>query len=610
MGIGEDYQKVIDLLVELRNKIAVRRIRFADLGEELIAELIQAGFGLEELEKKDADREFVQAYVANYNGICKLQKIDAEIDFLNLMLAGIQWWKEKEEEKEKENLLRMQKMQEKLLPKELHCVDEDGVKHIMVEPRELLLQQNASLKDIDYQRLDVVVKYLAIENYFEKNTYGFEIYRKLQKARRADAGGETKGVEQMAESVFSSLIQSIEEKGFLEESEISCDEQLQLLDGAHRLAACLYFKVPKVRVKVIKDTASICPFTMEYLNRSGLTEEELNHVREKAEELLNENCVENVCILWPPVMKYFDELTGIIGNTFHVSEWKDYEYSEETFPRIVRGIYHVDDIADWKIQKKIDAMASCSQKKLRVLKLKIMSPHFRLKDLNFHTISTVGEQLKSIIRNQYKDLVENYIYDIIIHTADNFYQSEYMNKLFEQVFSLENYFERINKADYFLIKHNTPYTPQDFPKSYAFSKDIDIICSKEDYCDLEQETAQFLEETVSGYEIRKIKKDTGMLFRVELLGFLIIQIDLGIAVDGINEAFWREALARKEECKGFYIPTVKDEICIRVNEFLKNSRKLHHLQYIKEHIEDYDKNILNSYLGYTEEQYQELEEQL
>lgn len=608
MGTAEEYQKILELLGEIKERIIAGRMRFVDLGADLIAELIEAGFDVgQSEEERQANEALIEAYVSGYKSVALLGNRAAELAYLEMIISAIRAWMHLVLRQEKDLMERIKYIQKDVLPVQMFDMTEDKVKHIRMDVRELFLQQNASIFEMDYQRLDVVIKYLAIENYYGQNDYGFYLHQKLQRLRQGQSECMPEGYEAISREAFRSLISSIEQNGWDDTSEISVDSRLFLTDGAHRLAASIYFGVSEIRVQVIDEEINVLPFTLDYLREGGFTDEEIAIIRKKAEELLNKCKVNISCILWPPAAKFFDQITGEISTGCKVASYRDYVYCEETFPRIVRGIYHIDDIADWKIQMKIDAMSKCSEKKLRVLKLEVLAPYFRLKQMNFNTLSTIGENLKRIVRERYMNLVDNYVYDIIVHTGDNFRQSEYIEKLFEPALSLERYLEEIKDVNYFLVKHETPYTPEDFPKSYAFSKDIDVVCTAKDFAVLEEKTARFLEEEVHGFEIRTIRKNSGVLFRVELNGFLIIQLDLGIGTAGIKEEFWEEALSRRVELRGYYVPTIKDEICIRANEYLQNPAKVHHLEYLKTHREEFSRAYVETYVEHDAAKLDEME---
>ena len=391
MGIEEEYQKVIDLLEKLKSRILGGRICFAELGGDLIAELVAAVYEVgHSEEEKHAANELINAYVKEYKVISRLNNRDIEIAYLDTMISSIQAWMFVKARQEKELIDNINDVQSGVLPEEMANIEKGKIKHITMDVRELFLQQNADIFKMDYQRLDIIVKYLAIENYYGKNDYGFNLHQKLQKLRQNQSAYMPEGYELISREAFRNLIQSIEKNGWDKESEISVDNRLFLTDGAHRVAACLYFGITHVRVQVLDDDIDILPFTVDYLENGGFTKEEVNIICKKAEELLERCKVKISCVLWPPVEPYFDQIRNEISPD---CEYTDYIYSEETFPRIVRGIYHIDDIDDWKIQMKIDAMSKCPVKKIRYMQLEVLAPYFRLKQMNAHTISVVGEKL-------------------------------------------------------------------------------------------------------------------------------------------------------------------------------------------------------------------------
>ncbi len=577
-GTREEYDKVISLLTTLRDKIQNGSISFKALGSDLIDDLIKSSFGHGDNTAENTARQaFADANVRNYELICGADNRQLETAFFDTIISGMGLWKEIAAAL-KDDLDEAKDIQRRVVPYKEGDGSDD--RHIIMDVRELFLQQNNSMTGIDYQRLDVVIKYLAIENHFGRNDYGMKLYKKLQAHRSKIMKGVPEGYEDSGEKVFGSLIDSIAENGFDTDSEITCEAGLSLMDGAHRLAACLYFGIPEIRVRVLKDRIAIEPsFNEEYIRSGDFTEEEIRIIRETTATLINRCKVGISCILWPPVCQYFDKITMEIASVFKVTEIKDFEYSNETFPRVVRGVYNVDDIEQWKIDRKIQAMSRFTLKRVRVLKLDMTAPRFRLKELNNNTISETGERLKNIIRSKYKEQVPDYIYDIIVHTADNYRQSEYMDKLFSKAVKLDEYLKGIGGMKYVLIKHDTPYMTPDFPETYPFSKDIDIVCDCKDYNRIVEYTGQVLSR-IEGYELKHISYEGRDLFRLELSGFLIIQFDISVGMDGISQDFWRDVMDNRCSRGIYYIPQTAHEVCIRICEYLKNPAKKHHLQYL------------------------------
>ena len=70
----------------------------------------------------------------------------------------------------------------------------------------------------NFLRMDTVIRYLAIEQYYGKNNYGYELYNKMQTAR-------LKKKESSALNQFIQLLKSIEELGYSESSLITINQK-------------------------------------------------------------------------------------------------------------------------------------------------------------------------------------------------------------------------------------------------------------------------------------------------------------------------------------------------------------------------------------------------
>lgn len=94
----------------------------------------------------------------------------------------------------------------------------------------------------------IAVRYLAIENYFGKNNYGYSIYIKAQ-ALRCEKGTAEKRLK-----AFCNLIQSWEKHGYKLDSNIFIDDKYQLIDGAHRITLAWYFQLKEVVCNIFRST--------------------------------------------------------------------------------------------------------------------------------------------------------------------------------------------------------------------------------------------------------------------------------------------------------------------------------------------------------------------
>ncbi len=273
-------------------------------------------------------------------------------------------------------------------------------------------------------RMDIFVKYMVILEYYELVEGAYEAYIKMQRERLRITEKEA----QDALEKYKCLIRSFEQEGYRSDSFIVCDEKMRIMDGAHRTALCLYFGVPYVSVQIVPRTFS-CEFSVDWFWEKGYDIEFVRKIEDTKKELLVNNEV-ITAVLWPPAERFFDEITEILNILSEVISWKDYEFqSYSYFSDILREIYSVDDIAKWKVEKKLlhmDTGHIC----IRVIQLRISQPEYRLKVNTHLPISKRVETIKRIIRGRYVDQVSNYFFDTIIHIADNYDQSRNINQIF------------------------------------------------------------------------------------------------------------------------------------------------------------------------------------
>lgn len=97
-----------------------------------------------------------------------------------------------------------------------------------------------------FSRYDIAVRLLAIEEYFGKNTFGMSLYKKMQNERVHLGYGE------ISEERFVRLIMSWEKTGYDPDSEIIVDQNMHLIDGAHRLALAIYYRLSFLKVRIVE----------------------------------------------------------------------------------------------------------------------------------------------------------------------------------------------------------------------------------------------------------------------------------------------------------------------------------------------------------------------
>ncbi len=440
-------------------------------------------------------------------------------------------------------------------------------KHIKCEVRELFFQHNS---ERDFLRYDMIVRLLAVEDYFNKNNFGFDFYKRMQ-ANRVSKEWVDESVER-----FKNLIDSYQKDGYDETSEIELDNNLNLIDGSHRMALALYNEEGFISCKVRPFKLEV-NYGIEWFIVNGFTQEEIMILREKYKELHSKLIVPFTCTIWPPAQAYFEEISENLSLYGRVTEVEDFELTPHNFKALTKGIYHVDDIENWKIEKKLQMMGCTESMKVRMVQLQLEEPSFRLKQTNNKTLSKQCEVIKQVIRGAYKGKVDNYFHDTILHIGDNFYQNEHIYKLFTTKLDIKSVLNSIAEFNYVITKFDVPYMPSDFPNTFPIGKDLDIICLKFDFKQLTQMLLLKLKDLNSGLSLRIVKKNKfHHLYRLELNSYLIFQIDVACELDSMSDLFIEDMIKERVFIREIPVPTIDYEYMIRSSEFLKHPNKKHH----------------------------------
>lgn len=461
---------------------------------------------------------------------------------------------------------------------------ENQILHHVYDARELFFQEN----DVTgFNRYDMIVRLLAIENYYGKNDFGWDLYRKQQNTRKGEDW-------QNAESRFRALIKSYEKNGYDESSEICIGADLRLWDGSHRMALAMYHKHYNISCQVMPTSRSIY-YGINWYLENNFSLDEIAKIQTRYEQLKNEIQVPFICTLWAPVASFYDAIIERLKLVCEVDSYRDYTFDAFNYAQMARKIYAVDDIEKWKIEKKIEYMrqnVTDDKWKIRVVKLNLPQPRFRRKDSTQNTLSMECENIKRIIRNCYKDKVLNYFHDIICHIGDNFYQNEFIDKLMlYQSLDVEEIIKAISSYEYVLAKTDVPYMLSDFPKNYPLGKDLDIICSKKDFNGVCNDIVNSLQTMQFAYSIKEVlKSEYHKLIRVELGGHLIYQFDIISELLMSRGDFVPQMLKRRIQEKNYYKPILKDELIIRIYEVVLNKQKRHHIEFLQKHLIEFDDN--------------------
>ena len=443
-------------------------------------------------------------------------------------------------------------------------------------------------------RCDIIVRYLAIENYYGINTYGFELYRKMQEARKGIGYGE-KAIDQ-----FKRLIESYDKNGYQKDSGIFLDKNLGLIDGSHRIAMALYHHIPNITAFIVKTNHPV-DYSIDWFIQHGFSSTEVNYIINKYKELLHNLDSRFACIIWSPAIDMKDEIINDLKIYGDVGEVKEYTYSLGEYENIVKAIYSIDDIEKWKIEKKISHMKKYVPRLLYV-DLSFKDPEFRIKSSTNLPLSKMCERTKKSLRTKYQNRIDDYFFDIVMHIGDNIYQSDYMRRVLEPDISIVEIVNLLNKYDYSLVKTDVPYMPHDFPTHFPVGKDLDIICKKEDFSNIINEIINTTNK-YHQYSIIIVNEKNGTRIRLQQSKTLYYQFDVSYNTQGLSTAFTEDAIsARTNYNKLYYTLSPEYEFLYRLNALHKKNTKTHHREYLFSHMESFNEELAKKYCEFNYQQ--------
>jgi hypothetical protein len=156
--------------------------------------------------------------------------------------------------------------------------------------------------------------------------------------------------------------------------------------------------------------------------------------------------------LWSPIEDKWKNIIDELNMYNNLIKYSIFEFNNyDIFQKIILDIYKIDDIELEKVKNvKLENMKKYNYKFI-YFELNIRQPNYRIKEKTGNPISTTVEKVKLYIRNKYKNSIKNYVYDIIIHLADNIDQSNQIKIIINKL-NLYKISEFVN-LKYFLKKN-------------------------------------------------------------------------------------------------------------------------------------------------------------
>lgn len=481
----------------------------------------------------------------------------------------------------------------------------------VINTRDLLYFQT---DNNELMRMDIIVRYLVVESYkygvFSRGSIdALGLYKKMQETRITNKTnyGST------AVNQYMELIESFEKKGYDSNSYITVDKNLTIIDGSHRLALSLYFDIPLLSILIINTEFNGKDYSIDWFFKNGFSTDEIKLIQNKAHSIISNTPHKNrqahqgndlgrntdylfTGMVWSPADSISGDIIADLRVMGSVTNVQRREYSEGAYENIVRSIYKIDDISDEKINTKINAMKG-EKYFLTSFDIVFPSPLYRLKKKTNLPLSMKVERVKRNIRNRYKNSISNYVYDNIIHICDNNYQSEYVRKILDPIVTLKEDLNQLEDYTYILLNSDTPYMPHDFPETIPVGKDLDILCSMQDYENIKNYVVEKYKSLIScDYDLNIIEGDQGTQIRIEYSGLLIFQFDISVCVVN-NQHFSEDMLVNrvKKTPQNYYVSTMEYELVYRLYKYSRNNKKKYHLEFVLNHWQQFNIELLEKY---------------
>lgn len=140
--------------------------------------------------------------------------------------------------------------------------------------------------------------------------------------------------------------------------------------------------------------------------------------------------VDITMLLWPPAQHLFDRIQAAVAETCTVLDTTDVELREDDFDEFVYRLYAIDFAGDRKIRPKLPRLKR-DDLRIRTLRIRIPHPNLIAQDLLNRVRCREINALKDGLRQRFRHEIEDYTYDVIMHSTEVDYQNAEVMALIE-----------------------------------------------------------------------------------------------------------------------------------------------------------------------------------
>lgn len=309
----------------------------------------------------------------------------------------------------------------------------------IIATKKILLDENIFG---DFNRFDLVVRIMAIEEYYGEGVGGIKLYRKMQekRIREIDFFNIEKGSDW---EHFKKLIDKFEEKKYNCNYPIRFNRNTRLINGAHRVALSLYKNFPSmayVYSNNIYEYNAECFYGIRWFEENNFSYKEINNII-KRYNILRKNCYEDIyAIVWSPAIGKINKIITWIKEIldYKVLEVKYKNFvSMKDFQKFVRKVYARDDISEKRLNNKIfDIIITGSILKIAIIKIRtnnILGIEYQNYLLYPDIRCEYIINLKKQIRKKLKSCIIQYSFDNTFHCGVTKNENLYLEEIYKEL---------------------------------------------------------------------------------------------------------------------------------------------------------------------------------
>jgi hypothetical protein len=212
----------------------------------------------------------------------------------------------------------------------LKLYDRFTSKNVTVSIMDLMVEKG----ELDHHQFLVAARLLDIEEYFSNGRCDDNsIFRWQNKTSQFAYGNKYNKT--LGNEKFKNLIESYKTNGYDERSAIIVNKNYRILDGTHRLALNIYYKMDTINVCVISRSAKTINSTNWYY-KIGMKTVDIKRILARYKEIKNGYKVHDfVAILQTEAASYYDSITDDMKILCKVERYEDVINDDNYIQRII-----------------------------------------------------------------------------------------------------------------------------------------------------------------------------------------------------------------------------------------------------------------------------------